>query len=258
MSPPSHRRTTHPPPRRVLDAPFFPASLQASPNWPSLKPPHTPTRHGGSGSIGGTPADYAYAWSSASRAGPSTPPPVPGDATRVYSSPLGGAYGQPPYDESPFDPTSTPSRGIRFHAPFATPKTSAWLPRAPLFQTPSKAGGRGAPGAGPGSYPPVLDDLSSSPPTHDRYGRANGYDDSPIRRNKAQEDTRHTLHSTPRAKIPNPAFPFLEESPVVRSLGPGERPRTIFEGGTYFILNAVRLTDLTGDSGQRYDEDPIS
>lgn len=221
-------------PRRVLDAPFFPASLQASPNWTSLKAPRTPTRSSA------TPADYAYAWSSASRAGPSTPPPpAPADvSSRVYSSPL-DAYGQPPYDESPFDPTSTPSRGIRFHAPFATPKNSAWPPRAPLFQTPSKASGRG--GAlgtgGPGSYPPALDDLSSSPPTQDRYGRTNGYDDSPIRRNKAREDARHT----PRAKIPNPALPFLEESPVVRSLLPAdrERPRTIFEGGTCVILNMV-------------------
>ncbi|KAG2364716.1 hypothetical protein BDR07DRAFT_1400883 [Suillus spraguei] len=42
-------------------------------------------------------------------------------------------------DESSFDPTSTPSRGIRFGAPFATPKNNFWQGRGPeLFHTPTR------------------------------------------------------------------------------------------------------------------------
>lgn len=209
--------------RRVLDAPFFPTSVQASPNWTTQRAPRTPTRNG-------TLSDFTYSWSDSSRPGPSTPQHSASDA-KIYSSPP-DSYGHP-YEESPFDPTSTPSRGIRFYAPFTTPKNNTWLPRGPLFQTPSKVGGRAAGIAG--SYPPVLEDpiFPNNHAAHDRFSRS-GYDESPIRRSKAQvqEPLRH-LHSPPRSKIPDSAMHYLEESPVVRSMIPAdrERPQTFFEGG---------------------------
>ncbi|KAK0478189.1 hypothetical protein IW261DRAFT_1565171 [Armillaria novae-zelandiae] len=40
------------------------------------------------------------------------------------------------YEEPPFDPTSTPSRGIKFSGPFATPKNTMWGRGAGPFHTP--------------------------------------------------------------------------------------------------------------------------
>lgn len=222
---------------RALDASFFPPGLQDSPNWVSLRAPRTPTR-------AGTLSDFSHSWSDSSRPGPSTPQQS-SSTVRIYSSPLDG-YSRN-YDESPFDPTSTPSRGIKFHAPF-TPKNNSWRPRTSLFQTPSKPAGRGPSHMSigqSGSYQAILDDHTPTgnvSSTHDPFGRPISYDDSPIRRSKLQDNTssRRILHSPSRSKAPTSTQSHLEESPVVRSVNHQNqiqdergRHRTSFEGGMY-------------------------
>jgi hypothetical protein len=233
---------------RALDASFFPPGLQDSPNWVSLRAPRTPTRVG-------TFSDFSHSWSDSSRPGPSTPQQS-SSTVRIYSSPLDGHSRN--YDESPFDPTSTPSRGIKFHAPF-TPKNNSWLPRTSLFQTPSKPAGRGPSHMSigqSGSYQAILDDhtpIGNVSSTHDHFGRPISYDDSPIRRSKLQDNTssRRILHSPSRSKAPTSTQSYLEESPVVRSVNHQNliqdergRHRTSFEGGMYCI-QCVMAFDLT-------------
>ncbi|KAF8168372.1 hypothetical protein B0H34DRAFT_761121 [Crassisporium funariophilum] len=208
--------------RRSSDTPFFQPSLQDSPNWHSARAPKTPTR-----------MTYSHpetthslsSWVESSRPGPSTPQHY-NQVARIYSTPgpLDG-YGHH-YDESPFDPTSTPSRGIKFTAPFATPKNNIWPTRAHgLFNTPSKPSGRGLPGktfGGPGTLSAALDDssLGNHNPVHDNFGRMYPTDESPIRRNKSSgtsSTTRRALHSPSRPRTSGQAS-FLEDSPVMRSL----------------------------------------
>ncbi|EAU93234.2 hypothetical protein CC1G_11216 [Coprinopsis cinerea okayama7 len=119
-----------------IPMPFFQPSIQDSPNW--LRIPKTPTRPGRSGI-----PDLDYYTSSSSpwpdlRNPPSTPQ---GHEHHVRVQPGSSTYGtydasRPTWEESPFDPTSTPSRGIRFHAPFATPKSQMWPRSSYNFQTP--------------------------------------------------------------------------------------------------------------------------
>ncbi|KIM48473.1 hypothetical protein M413DRAFT_232847 [Hebeloma cylindrosporum] len=202
--------------RRYSDAAFFQPSLQESPNWATSRTPRTPTRvsyHGHSHS--------SHSWADSSRAGPSTPQHA-AHAVRIYHNP-DEAYNQN-FDESPFDPTSTPSRGIKFHAPFATPKNNVW-PRqnGPLFQTPSKPASRSSTykAAETHAPPPSLDPLSHLLP-QEHLGRPFAYDDSPIRRSKVNDAplARRVPHSPSRSRTSGPNhFPYLEESPVVRSVG---------------------------------------
>jgi hypothetical protein len=112
------------------DLPFFQASLESSPvtAWSSSRPPTTPVQSGGSGS-GFSPRYSLY---DPSRICPSTP-----RFSCNVNTPLGT------FDnlagESPFDPTSTPSRGIKFAPQFTTPKNNLWSARGHgLLQTPSK------------------------------------------------------------------------------------------------------------------------
>jgi len=106
---------------------FFQAGLHPSPVTPwtrSHRMPRTPPRsHTGPYFSSGSSWDEA-----ASRAGPHTPLFPSSQEVRVYTTPT---------LESPFDPTSTPSRGIKFGAPFATPK---WRSQDP-FHTPTRPAG---------------------------------------------------------------------------------------------------------------------
>ncbi|KAF5361693.1 hypothetical protein D9758_007324 [Tetrapyrgos nigripes] len=89
------------------------------------------------------------------------------------------------YDESSFDPTSTPSRGIKFGgAQFTTPKN---MFSSRSFHTPSRPSIRGPPGSAfgaPGFLSSALDDRGND---YSPYGRMIGYDDSPIRRARSTE-----------------------------------------------------------------------
>ena len=109
---------------------FFQAGLHPSPVTPwtsSHRMPRTPPRsHTGPYFSSGSSWDEA-----ASRAGPHTPQFPSSQDVRVYTTPT---------LESPFDPTSTPSRGIKFGAPFATPKNGLWRSQD-LFHTPTRPAG---------------------------------------------------------------------------------------------------------------------
>ncbi|CAA7264667.1 unnamed protein product [Cyclocybe aegerita] len=189
--------------RGSSDTPFFQPSSQDSPSW---RLPRTPTR--GSYNLS---FDSSHSWTSwadsSSRAGPG--PSTPQPAARGYDGHVQH------YEESPFDPTSTPSRGIRFPPSFATPKNSGFPRSAGLFQTPSKPIGRGGMHRSFGSLPSV-DDSGGHLSSHDHFPR---YDESPIRRNRSIDSSlpRHKLHSPSRSKASGNSLSALEESPVVRS-----------------------------------------
>jgi len=120
------------------DPPFFHAGLNPSPAaaWSSSPcPPMTPpgrTAAGPSFSSGSSRDE------SSSQRGPQTPQ-FSSRSVRVYNTGTPGGTERFMLEESPFDPTSTPSRGIRFGAPFATPKNNFWQGRGPeLFNTPPR------------------------------------------------------------------------------------------------------------------------
>ncbi|KAG2091523.1 uncharacterized protein F5147DRAFT_723679 [Suillus discolor] len=121
---------------KSYDPPFFHVGLNPSPAVPwnsSPRPPMTPP-----GRRAGPYFSSGSSWDEASsQPGPRTPQ-LSSQSVRVYTMTPGCAE---PFvaDESPFDPTSTPSRGIRFGAPFATPKNNFWQGRGPeLFHTPTR------------------------------------------------------------------------------------------------------------------------
>ncbi|KAL4065770.1 hypothetical protein V8B97DRAFT_1874885 [Scleroderma yunnanense] len=119
------------------DPPFFQTGLHPSPATPwtnSTRPPRTPPRsHSGPYFSSGSSWDEP-----GSRRGPHTPQFPNSQDVRVYTTP--GRVGGSTLEESPFDPTSTPSRGIKFGAPFATPKNGLWR-HQDMFHTPTRHAG---------------------------------------------------------------------------------------------------------------------
>lgn len=118
-----------------FEPPFLNAGFNPSPAMPwtrSARPPRTPPRiqytpHAASGSSWDEPP------SSSSRGDPRTPQfstaSAFGDMIRVYGMMPGRSLeplSSTTTDESSFDPTSTPSRGIMFGLPFTTPKDGRW------------------------------------------------------------------------------------------------------------------------------------
>ena len=207
------------------DPPFFQPSLQDSPvGWNLSKMPKTPIRSGRDAkhdqglSSGST-------WIDSSRHGPSTPY-HPSQSVRVYTSSTPGSfdsYGQ--YDDSPFDPTSTPSRGIKFGAPFTTPK-NVWSSRPNgMFQSPSRAGGRTSSNkvfGGPGTLSSTLDDNSgvSGDFWMSPLSQTAAYDESPIRRSKSGEGPkmRRVMDSPLASRSLASLRPhLLEQPPIMRS-----------------------------------------
>ena len=220
---------------RPEDMPFYQPLPQESPNWHSSRIPKTPTRVAYNSHPESNHSLSSWIDSDSSRPGPSTP--------RHYTQTVGVFTTPGPFDvynleESPFDPTSTPSRGIKFNAPFATPKSNVWPARINgLFQTPSRGGGRGLPNktfGGPGSLSAVLDDkdLASANSNYDHFGRML-YDESPIRRNKTNSTvaTRRTLHSPSRLPTSGTTLTFLQESPIMRSSLPVSHNQMLSEEG---------------------------
>jgi hypothetical protein len=202
--------------------PLFYQSLPSSPAtpWSPSRPPRTPTRG----------RDTAAAFSSGSsnndptRIGPSTPH-LSSHTVRVYGTP--GPFDNFGSDESTFDPTSTPSRGINFGAPFATPKNNLWSARANgLFQTPSRpafeASGRPQLGAPVRSSSVV--ESGGTLPFSSPYRPHTSYDDTPIRRAIPGEGPKFApprrLPESPLApKYPAGSYTSLLESPVMHARG---------------------------------------
>ena len=151
--------------------------LHNSPLWNPPRIPKTPTRGGGRYS------DFDMSSSSDSTRLPSTPQNST-HGIRLYNSP--GLFDHHPStsnDDPPFDPTSTPSRGIKFGA-FTTPKSNPWSIRAGgLFHTPSRHHSRGSFGRSLGS----LEDVSGSFGAFDGLTRYPNVEDSPVRRSAGRE-----------------------------------------------------------------------
>jgi len=150
--------------------------LHNSPLWNPPRIPKTPTR-------GGRYSDFDMSSSSDSTRLPSTPQNSTHDI-RLYNSP--GLFDYHPStsnDDPPFDPTSTPSRGIKFGA-FATPKSNPWSIRAGgLFHTPSRHHSRGSFGRSFGS----LEDVGGSFGAFDGLTRYPNVEDSPVCRSAGRE-----------------------------------------------------------------------
>ncbi|KAJ7714581.1 hypothetical protein DFH07DRAFT_863300 [Mycena maculata] len=171
------------------DTPIFqPSALQDSPMpWPG---PTTPPRGPATTRLAGFGSGFSSASASESpRQGEPFTPSTPQNSNRRSSVQIFGhdTPGLFEADDAPFDPTSTPSRGINLKFgganAFTTPKNTLWPPRGnPLFQTPSKRRDSSSRlFGGPGT----LDESAggggvfTSP-----FGRL-AYDDSPIRRDTA-------------------------------------------------------------------------
>ncbi|KAF7986139.1 hypothetical protein HWV62_38500 [Athelia sp. TMB] len=200
--PTDERRTTTPSESLFYQSLPLPAS-PASP-WQSSRPPSTPVR-------GGSNATFSSGSSSVDPGKhESSTPHLSSHSVRIHPhEPLGP-------DGAGFDPTSTPSRGITFGAPFATPKNALWSNRANgMFQTPLRAfepSNR--------SHFGGLMESGGTLPSFSPYRPHAAHDDLPVRGNaELSKDT--PKQTMPRRLLDSPAFRFpyahLQESPVVRS-----------------------------------------
>ncbi|KAI0932864.1 hypothetical protein AcW1_000138 [Taiwanofungus camphoratus] len=199
-----------PPVDGVRDPLFFNASLQESPAapWSSSRLPRTPLRGRN------LPQDFSSrsSWEDSSRLGPSTPVSS-AQSVRVYSSP--GPYGNAYHDESPFDPTITPSRGIKFGTAITTPKQGIWSTRANgQSQTPHAPGRESWKHSGGSFAFPALND--SNGPSLSPYRSIYSYDDTPVRRSRPREESRilvgRRLWDSP---LPPRHIPLHESSTMV-------------------------------------------
>ena len=201
---------------RMQDAPFFqPSSPHNSPSWSFERIPRTPTHRNADLEPPGLSSGSS--WVNSSRHGPSTPRHT-SHGIRVYNHDS-STYNRT-FEESPFDPTSTPSRGIKFGVPFFTPRNPVWSARPPgLVQTPSKPSERDISSTRGG-----LTVLSSGFDGNQRsggfgLGRFPSFDESPIRRSRlGEEPPLRRYPESPLASRSHPPVP-LEESPIVRSKG---------------------------------------
>ena len=173
-------------PNHSIDLPFFQPPMQDSlmTAWTSQRPT-TPTR--GSRFLDGFSSGSS--WNDFEHS-PSTPL-HPSHSVRVYSTP--GPFDTFGDEDTFFDPTSTPSRGIKFDPSFATPKNNIWYFRSSgLFQTPSKQG-RGMAGRmlGPSLLSSESDDSSLG--VCRAYRNSQSLDESPIRRTKPGDGSKSNI-----------------------------------------------------------------
>ncbi|KAF4607120.1 hypothetical protein EYR38_001178 [Pleurotus pulmonarius] len=186
-------------------SPFFhEPALDDSPVPSWSRAPRTPTRRTADPSEFGsgmslTSMTSSSTWPESSRPGPSTPHrSAPGSSPHQEDLPYG-------YDESPFDPTSTPSRGIKFGASFATPKNNPWSNRG--FHTPSKIGGRDPSHHLNRSSDPYETVHNTSPARP-----AFSYEESP----SARTLEKPSRHSYGRRIMEARVLPPLAESPILK------------------------------------------
>lgn len=219
MREPTFVPTDEAPRERSVDTTFFhQPSVQESPNW--LRVPRTPTQYGRPEGDSDYYAPSSSPWPDVSRNPPTTPKSHDHQVRIHTTSNTPGGYdaSRPTFeDSSPFDPTSTPSRGIKFNAPFATPTKSNVWPRPNFsFQTPAR-NPRAAPrGGGTFGGSGSLENVSARPfnPHHDASNRYHPYDESPVRRNRSIDA------STGRRPLDSPIMSRpLDESPIMRGKG---------------------------------------
>lgn len=174
-------------PIQVWDPPFYqpPVSQDSPMIWCSTHPPCTPTRR---------PSSLDASFSSESRYLPITPSHGLGADPTIYH------FQNSSLEDSPFDPTSTPSRGFKLGI---TPRDGLWSNRGSFFQTPSKSSHRSA--------------RQTADETRSIY-RYLLRGESPTR-NLRSEPTQSP--SPPRISIRSSFVPLsdLEDSPIMRSRG---------------------------------------
>ncbi|PFH50716.1 hypothetical protein AMATHDRAFT_60527 [Amanita thiersii Skay4041] len=205
---------------RIHDTPFFQLyPLHDSPSWTGPRIPRTPTRHE-TASDSEPGLSSGSSWIHSSHHGPRTPQHS-SHGVRVYGrniTPLPDPVNNP-FEESPFDPASTPSRGIKFGAPFMTPKTNVWSMRPGLLQTPSKPSGRSSNKVGSAFLSATLDGNQSGGYGFSPFGRLPVFDESPIRRSKSGETPRpQQVFDSPLASR-SPALMHSDGSPVMKFKG---------------------------------------
>ncbi|KAK7688250.1 hypothetical protein QCA50_008620 [Cerrena zonata] len=184
------------------DPSFFQSSSKMSLNvpWGSIAAPNTPMNRGR-----GLPEAFSTRsiWETTPQAGPSTPRT---QFTRLQQTPntLGLGVG---VNESPFDPTSTPSRGMQFGGPFTTPKTTAWSSRNNLLRTPTQSSK-----PLPSSFNFTFGSTSNKSPPRTVYT----YEETPIQRSKPRAEKMRSAQrfsSPPSSRAP--MYPLgLQDSPL--------------------------------------------
>ncbi|KAJ4485381.1 hypothetical protein J3R30DRAFT_3439093 [Lentinula aciculospora] len=219
-------------PRRQADNQFFHPPVPESPtqSW-SLSGPHipkTPTRGFATNSEFGSGFSSSSSHFPSSRHGPVTPRHIVRDV-RIISTP-GGPFDVFSPDDSRFDPTTTPSRGIKFGIPFTTPNGKN-TPSSRALYTPSKPSARsgGVPGSASfgasGFLSSALSErvsggggaqIESSPYNVRPLHPGPPYDDSsPIRREG------HRIRRIADPPTTASRALFIEESPLARTKGKG-------------------------------------
>ncbi len=187
-----------PPVNGRKDPLFFQGSVQESPPampWSATRIPKTPVRGKDQTQV----FSSRSSWGESSELEPQTPSSA-ARSTRIYNAPSF----VDPLDE-PFDPTSTPSRGIKFSGPFTTPKaTTLWGYKSAQMYTPSRSGRK----LSGGPFPYSFGSSDASSPYRTVYSN----DESPVRRSKPP---------VPRRLPDSPAGPKLELPP---SFDPQESP----------------------------------
>ncbi|KAF8876493.1 hypothetical protein BD779DRAFT_1560368 [Infundibulicybe gibba] len=206
----------HTPTTRLYEAPFFqPSVFHDSPGtWSAPR-----SGRGGNTEHDGNFSSGSSSWVYSSRPGPSTPRDThPSVRVHAVNTPRSlGIHGRMD-DESPFDPASTPSRGVGAQTSFTTPKNSPWLLRTNLlFQTPSRSSGRDRPFGGPNSLSLLLDESGGR---ESPLGRRSRYNDSPLGRRLGDGFRTRRIPDSPLLSRSTLAPPdFLEDSPIMRSKG---------------------------------------
>lgn len=205
--------------RHAYDPLFYQGALTDSPivSWAPSRPPTTPTNN-----RDGTELSTRSSWGDSSRHGPSTPR-TSTHRVQIYTTPDAIDPFQP--HDSPFDPTSTPSRGIRFGAPFATPKggSALWAGRMPTtgpFSTPSKPLFPRRLHAPSSAANTLYDDASSGfQPSSSPTAGLPAWDDTPVDRTDPRP-----IAMLPRRSAESPLMgrgipkrPELEDSPLLRA-----------------------------------------
>ena len=194
---------------RTHDTPFFqPPSPHDSPSWSFERIPRTPTQR--SSDLDPPSLSSGSSWINSSRHGPSTPQHAYG--VRIYNQDTEN-YNHS-FDESPFDPASTPSRGIKFGTAFMTPKNTVWSGRSCLLQTPSKPSGRNPSRSALPSFGDEINHKNGA--WFSPLSRFSGLDESPARSRVGEEPQARRHLGSPPTSRPHPVS-LLDESPIVRS-----------------------------------------
>ncbi|KAL4254510.1 hypothetical protein ABKN59_003237 [Abortiporus biennis] len=174
---------------RGTDTLFLSGPLQQSPlgvPWGTPRIPKTPVRT--RTYTEGISTRSSFGESSSSQIGPTTPNSSARGVRRVYGTPT--IFDNINSDD--FDPTSTPSRGIRMTNAFATPRTTnLWSTRDGLVQTPTHQRSGGLWKHSGGAIPFMFDESggglargSASVPYRPLYS----LEDTPVRRSKPRDE----------------------------------------------------------------------